>query len=70
MTCRFNESWLDLPDFKCWLRKHESDQRMAFCVLCKSHIKLHTMGVGALRSHKEGKTHKKRVYKQPLGLCR
>ncbi|KAL8603538.1 hypothetical protein ACOMHN_052767 [Nucella lapillus] len=61
MTCRFNESWLDLPDFKCWLRKHESDQRMAFCVLCKSHIKLHTMGVGALRSHKEGKTHKKRV---------
>ncbi|KAL8560069.1 hypothetical protein ACOMHN_041538 [Nucella lapillus] len=51
MTCRFNESWLDLPDFKCWLRKHESDQRMAFCVLCKSHIKLHD----------GGKTHKKRV---------
>ena len=48
-SCQFNEKWLEVKQYKKWLRKHATDNRQVFCSLCKKSISLSAMGEGALQ---------------------
>ncbi|XP_072157389.1 uncharacterized protein [Bemisia tabaci] len=55
---RFQEQWLQNPEFAEWLEKVDNHLNEARCSLCRSVFVLGNMGKRALRSHQEGKKHK------------
>ena len=54
----FKVSWLDSGQFKSWLCKASTDTQ-GRCKLCKVDISLSNMGIVAIKSHMNNKTHKK-----------
>ena len=59
----FQDDWLSHPDYKNWVRK-DADRNKAFCSLCHKSLELSNMGTQALKSHMNGKKHKRLA--QPL----
>lgn len=55
--CRFQEIWLEDPNWKIWLRKGPT-LYSAFCTLCKKTVDVSHSGANALKSHENGKKHK------------
>ena len=54
----FKVSWLDSDLFKSWLCKASRDTQ-ARCKLCKVDISLSNVGIVAIKSHMNNKTHQK-----------
>ena len=59
----FQDDWLSHPDYKNWVGK-DANRKKAFCSLCHKSLELSNMGTQALKSHVNGKKHKKLA--QPL----
>lgn len=53
----FQKRWLNDPDFKLWLREHNSDKFSAFCILCKKEFSVLHSGLSDVKSHAKGKNH-------------
>ena len=56
----FHESWLSNSRFMEWIARSNSEEN-AYCKLCKCVISLSNVDEKALRSHADGKKHKKRL---------
>lgn len=54
---RFKHSWLDLPEFKDWLRPHPCDPYTGYCRVCDA--KLKNCNKNGLKKHGESAKHKK-----------
>lgn len=59
--CKFNDTWLEDPNFNCWLKKMEGNENKAFCCLCKTEIDIINLGKSALNIHMKGKKHQNMV---------
>jgi hypothetical protein len=55
--CSFNPEWLQLEEFKQWLRK--TDDFNANCVCCKSSFSIKSDGIYSINRHMNGLNHKK-----------
>ena len=53
----FCNDWLSKPDYADWLQAVPGDNKVARCKLCFKTFGLSNMGVGAIKSHMEGKKH-------------
>ena len=51
---RFQNHWMERPEFVDWLRRDSSDIFRAFCCVC---LHVNNMGGGAVRSHGVGAKH-------------
>ena len=68
--CKFKDSWLDDVRFRSWLASVANPEE-ARCILCKTTIKLGTMGIKAVVSHMQCQKHKTfaRSHFAVLHLC-
>ena len=65
MTSHFQNSWLEDPRFRGWIKK--KDDTTAYCTYCfYKPIDLNAMGASALVSHARGKKHRERCPVQPV----
>ena len=56
--CVFNPKWIEMDQFKSWVRPVTSSTNQAFCRLCQKNIDIASMGVQALRSHAKWDKHR------------
>ena len=56
--CVFNPKWIEMDQFKSWVRPVASSTNQAFCRLCQKNIDIASMGVQALRSHAKWDKHR------------
>lgn len=56
--CKFNDLWLQNEHFNAWLKPEEGNAYEAHCALCKKTLKLGTLGIKALESHRKSEKHK------------
>ena len=54
----FCKDWLQHPDYKDWLGAVPDNRKVARCTTCSKTFELSNMGVGAIKSHMDGKKHK------------
>ncbi len=52
--CKFSDSWLEMPEFKDWIKLVENNNQEAYCTLCKKKISVASMGINAVKSHMQG----------------
>lgn len=57
----FNSQWLNMEEFKSWLREDVNDQFLFYCDMCRKSYSLSNMGITALLSHTKAKKHKDRM---------
>ena len=55
-SCKFNDNWLKLEEFKPWLEKSKN-AKLALCNLCHQTFDISNMGISAIKSHARGKKH-------------
>lgn len=56
--CTFQESWLLQADFKRWI-KQDTDDTLAYCMLCNKKITIKHSGTRALIAHRDSAGHRK-----------
>ena len=56
---RFQDSWLENPNYASWLCKVENDPFSARCRWCKKSVSVDGQGESALKSHMKGSFHQK-----------
>ena len=54
--CKFRKEWLTKDDYKKWVQE-SSDNKKAYCKVCKKTIHLSNMGQRALTLHMKSKKH-------------
>lgn len=59
--CVFNRSWVLLDDNKNWLSEVSDNKHEAYCKICRKIFNIASMGKSALKSHRDGQTHQKRL---------
>ena len=59
--CVFNAEWLLDDDNRLWLAQVKDDRHSAFCKVCLRKFSIASMGKAALKFHKNGASHKKRI---------
>ena len=57
----FDDEWLQIDEFKDWLRKVDEDHNKYICILCKKTNLLSSSGKATLTEHAEGAQHKEIV---------
>lgn len=62
--CVFNTDWLLEEDNNKWLAQFNGDRHFAYCKVCCRKFSIASMGKTALKSHKNGATHIKRMKDQ------
>ena len=51
----FCKDWLQHPDYKDWLEAVPDNMKVARCRTCSKTFEVSNMGVGAIKSHMDGK---------------
>ena len=54
---RFQNHWMDRPEFVDWLRRDSTDVFRAYCRVCQRSFDVNNMGEGAVKSHGAGAKH-------------
>ena len=54
---RFQNHWMDRPEFGDWLRRDSSDVFRGYCRVCQRSFDVKNMGEGAVKSHAAGAKH-------------
>ena len=54
----FDDEWLQMDEFKDWLKKVDGDHNKYRCILCKKTNLLSSSGKATLTEHAEGAQHK------------
>ena len=54
---RFQNHWMDRPEFVDWLRRDSTDVFRAYCRVCQRSFDVKNMGEGAVKSHGAGAKH-------------
>ena len=54
---RFQNHWLERPEFVGWLRRDSKDVFRAYCNVCQRSFDVKNMGEGAVKSHAGGTKH-------------
>lgn len=57
----FNSQWLNMEEFKSWLKEDINDQFSFHCYMCRKSYSLSNMGITALLSHTKSKKHNDRM---------
>jgi len=56
-TCKiFRHKWLDMEQYKCWLREVPHDTSLFFCLICDKYITIGG-GLSNIQQHAESKKH-------------
>lgn len=59
--CKFADSWLEMDEFKLWLKPLAGNIWEAYCSYCKKKTSVVSMVINAMRSHMHGSSHKTAV---------
>ena len=62
----FDDEWLQIDEFKDWLRKVDDDHNKYRCILCKKTNLLSSSGKATLTEHAEGAQHKEIVKRKKV----
>ena len=65
---RFQNHWMQRPDFVDWLRRDSKDVFRAYCNVCQQSFDVKNMGEGAVKSHAGSRKHIANL--KNLDLCR
>lgn len=68
-NCVFNKAWLDEENFKTWLLPNRQNPNLARCSVCNTDFTIQYDGVKAVKTHAEGKKHKKSVGAVKMTNC-
>lgn len=49
-SCKFNQEWLQHPDYKIWLQTVQEDDEMARCLICSITFSVKWDGVKAVKN--------------------
>ncbi|KAK0171489.1 hypothetical protein PV327_011219 [Microctonus hyperodae] len=55
----FKKSWMEIEEFKPWLREVPHDPQSYFCLMCKKSNTVHEINVSHLYRHAESESHMK-----------
>ena len=61
---KFNPDWLEMDQFKSWLKIVKEDDTAAYCNTCMSKFDVGNIGLAAIESHGRGTKHKRRMLAQ------